>query len=313
MQILSFLSVLAMFVQGQAYLAPKTIDMGSAAHYAVVGAQTVTNAGATRIHGDLALHPGTSVTGFPPGQVDGEMSIADSNALKAKNDLEAASIDAESRAYNQLLNGDAGGMTLSTGVYRSTSALDITGVLKLDCQGAQLRNAVWIFQIVSKLTVAVGATVEYVNCNEFSNPQAFWNVGSSATINDNSTIVGTVMAYDMIAAKAGATTGALMARTDAVTLIRNYISVPDEQAAEDSSNGVTTSSAGSTNTAQTQGFQAGIAIACIVIFLVFVGAIYYITINRISAEEEASAKHNPIGSGEQNKTKFSVVDADEAV
>jgi hypothetical protein len=205
------------------YVSPLTVNLKSAATYALLAGSTITNTGGSVVKGDLGIYPGTSITGFPPATLIGTLHKTDGSALKAKVDLTAASVDAGSRPYNAVLTSDVGGQILSPGVYRSTSSLGVTGTLKLDC-GLQQLNPVWIFQVVSKLVLATGAKVQFVNCALAVNPQVFWNVGSSATLQTTSEIVGTVMAYSSITAATGAkVTGALLARTAAVTMDTNAI------------------------------------------------------------------------------------------
>ena len=58
--------------------------LGGAQNVAILGATTVTNTGTSVISGNLALTPGSSVTGFPPGVVtNGGIHIQDAIATQA--------------------------------------------------------------------------------------------------------------------------------------------------------------------------------------------------------------------------------------
>src|SRR5688572_829664 len=52
------------------------VDLGSTATFRVLAGSTVTSTGATTVNGDLGSSPGTAVTGFPPGTVNGTMHVA---------------------------------------------------------------------------------------------------------------------------------------------------------------------------------------------------------------------------------------------
>ena len=67
------------------------VNLGTAAGYAVLAGSTVTSTGPTIVSGDLGLSPGTSVTGFPPGLMNGGVqNVANPAAVQAKSDLVAA-------------------------------------------------------------------------------------------------------------------------------------------------------------------------------------------------------------------------------
>ena len=64
------------------------INLGTAAKYGVLAGSTVTNTDSpTTINGDLGLSPGSAVTNFPPGIVNGVQDVTNEVAATAKNDL----------------------------------------------------------------------------------------------------------------------------------------------------------------------------------------------------------------------------------
>ena len=108
-----------------------TIAMAGASNFAILAGSAVTSTGATTITGDLGLSPGTSVGGFPPGILTGTQHINDAIANQAKLDLTAAYNDAAGRTCTDIvtLSGNIGGLTLTPGLYKSTSSLDRKSVV----------------------------------------------------------------------------------------------------------------------------------------------------------------------------------------
>jgi hypothetical protein len=200
------------------------VPLGTAASFAVLAGSTITNTGLTAINGDLGLSPGTSVTGFPPGQVSGDTHVADSIALQAKADLTAAYINAAARPVSATIPVELGGTTQTPGVYDSPAGtFGITGTLTLDAQGDP--NAVFIFKAASTLITAAASNVSLVNGAKASN--VFWVVGSSATLGAGSTLQGSVLALTSITVTTGtAINGRALARNGAVTLDTDLITDP---------------------------------------------------------------------------------------
>ncbi len=199
------------------------ISMGAAASIAVLAGSGITNTGATTVTGDMGLSPGTSIGGFPPGILVGTQHINDAIANQAKLDLTAAYNDAAGRTCTDIvtISGNIGGLTLTPGLYKSTSSLSLSsGDLTFDAKGNS--SAVFIIQIASSLTVTSARKVILSGGASASN--IFWQVGSSATFGTTSVFKGTVMAMQSVSFNTGATLdGRALARSGAVTMSGNTI------------------------------------------------------------------------------------------
>ena len=200
--------------------------LGTLVDFGVLGASTVTNTGPTQIFGNLGVSPGAAVTGFPPGTIvaPGTLHAADAAALQAQIDLSNAYINLFNRPTTFDLTGqNLGGRVLVPGVYNFSSSAQLTGLLTLN--GLNNPNSVFIFNIGTSLTTASASAVALINGAQGGN--VFWRVGSSATLGTTTAFTGDILAQASITLNTGATItcGAAWARTGAVTLDSNMISL----------------------------------------------------------------------------------------
>jgi hypothetical protein len=195
----------------------------SLASMVLLGGSTITNTGSTVITGDIGLSPGSSINGFPPGILNGTQHINDALANQAKVDLTTAYNDAAGRTSSEIvtLSGNIGGLTLTPGLYKSTSSLALSsGDLTFDALGNA--NAVFVIQIASSLTVTSGRQVFLSGGASAAN--IYWQVGTSATFGTTSAFKGTVIVMQSISFNTGATLdGRAFARTGAITLAGNTL------------------------------------------------------------------------------------------
>ena len=201
------------------------VVLGAAGNFVVLAGSTVTNEGLTLLTGDLGVSPGTAVTGFPPGTIVGTQHAGDTAAAQGEADLTTAYNDAAGRTLCPItIAGNLGGQTLTPGLYRSTSSLEISsGDLTLDARGDA--SAVFIFQMASTLMTTSGRQVFLIGSAKSAH--VFWQVGTSATLGSTSAFQGTIMADQAITLTTGATlNGRALARVAAVALDSNTIVKP---------------------------------------------------------------------------------------
>ena len=201
-----------------------TVGLGTATSFAVLAGSGITNTGSTVVNGDIGSFPTTTITGFPPGTVNGTNHGGDAVTQGAKTDLTTAYNDAAGRTPVTTIPTELGGSTLTHGVYSSASGtFGITGALTLDGQGDS--NAVFIFQMATTLTTATGSSVVLINGAQACN--VFWQVGSSATLGGSTSFRGSILALTSVTLVTSTTVeGRVLARNGAVTLDTNTITRP---------------------------------------------------------------------------------------
>jgi len=203
-----------------------SVNVAGTVDLAILAGSAITSTGATNITGNIGLSPGTSIGGFPPGILNGTIHINDAISDQAKLDLTAAYNDAAGRSATDMvtISGNIGGLTLTPGLYKSTSSLEISsGDVTFDARGNA--DAVFIIQVATTLTTTSGRQVFLSGGAKASN--IFWQVGSSATLGTTSVFKGTIMAMQSITFNTGASLeGRALARTGAVTMAGNTIVKP---------------------------------------------------------------------------------------
>jgi hypothetical protein len=186
----------------------------------------VANTGNTVLNGNLGVSPGTAITGFFPGIVNGTTYAGGSVADQAHADASTAYTTLAGETGTSVLSGkDLGTLgTLTSGVYSFSSSAELTGTLTLSGTGD------YVFQIGTTLTTAASSSILLTDGAQAGN--VFWQVGTSATLGKDTSFQGSILADTSITFITGASmSGSALALTGAVTLDDNTITTVVPEAA----------------------------------------------------------------------------------
>jgi hypothetical protein len=229
------------FTTGSAVAAGNPVDLGTAGDYVILAKSGISSVPASVITGLVGLSPAaaTSITGFSltmyatdvystSSQVTGRVYAANyavptpANLTTAVSDMQLAFADAAGRApdITELGDGNIGGMTLSSGVYKWGTGL----LIPTDVTLSGSPTDVWIFQIAQGLTVSSAVNVTLSGGALARN--VFWQVAGAVDIGTTSHLEGIVLGMTGIALQTGASiNGRLLAQT-AVTMDTSTVSAP---------------------------------------------------------------------------------------
>jgi len=178
-------------------LAQGAVALGSASTFGIMATAAITSTGPSVINGDVSLEPGSSMGGFPPGIVNGEIHINDTVSHQARADLLTAYNYAKTLPPGTTIPGgtDLGAFGVTPGVlppgtYTSGSTMLVNTPVTLDAGGNA--NAVWVFQIGSSLTT-LATTGHVLLANGAQAKNVFWVPTADATIGVATTFEGTIV------------------------------------------------------------------------------------------------------------------------
>ena len=196
------------------------------AGFGVLAAAGITNTSNTVINGDIGSFPTTSITGFPPGIVNGTNHGGDAITQAGMIALTAQYTAAQALPGGTTIVAGtyANGAVITPGVYTASSSLNFTGgTVTLSGAGN------YTFQIGSTLVTASATNVVLTNGAQAAN--VTWAVGSSATFGTGTNFVGNVLANTSITDNGSLTingrleAGAI-APSGAVTLNNTTLTLP---------------------------------------------------------------------------------------
>jgi len=221
-------------------LGPSPVVLGTAGNFVILAKAMIANVPTSVITGNVGISPAaeTFMTGFSQTdagdvatspQVTGFLYAADmapptpANMTTAIADMETAYTDAAGRTTPDHLNlsaGALGGLTLSPGLYKWTTAVSMATDVTISGGPADI----WIFQVAGAITEA--ASVQVILLGGAQAKNIFWQATGAVGLGAGAHMEGIVLGQTSITMGAGASlTGRAYAQT-AVTMSSNTVTQP---------------------------------------------------------------------------------------
>lgn len=213
----------------------KAVNLGVASNFAILSKTGITDVYKSAVTGDVGASPITGaaillkcdeVTGtiFSVDAAGPACKITDATRLTtAVADMQIAYTDAAGRVNPDFLNlgaGTIGGKTLTPGLYKWTSTLNIPTDITISGSSTDI----WIFQVAGNLDMSSAVRITLAGGAQAKN--IFWQTAGAVTLGSTSHFEGNILSQTGINMKTGASiNGRMMAQT-AVTLQMNTVTKP---------------------------------------------------------------------------------------
>ncbi len=212
------------------------VNLGVAGNFAILSKTGITDVYKSTITGDIGTSPITGAALLVScAEVSGTIYTVDAAGplpcrvtsatmlTTAVGDMQAAYTDAAGRINPDFLNlgaGSIGGLTLSPGLYKWTSAV----VIPTDVTISGGPNDIWIFQVAGTLKMSSAVNITLTGGAQAKN--IFWVAAGAVTFGTTSHFEGNILGQTGINLQTGASINGRMLAQTAVTLQMNTVVIP---------------------------------------------------------------------------------------
>jgi hypothetical protein len=212
------------------------VNLGVAGNFVILSKSGITDVYKSAITGNIGSSP---ITGaailLSCAEVTGTIYTVDATGplpcrvinasmlTTAVSNMQTAYTDAAGRSNPDYLNlgaGNIGGLTLSPGLYKFTSAV----VIPTDVTISGGPNDVWIFQVAGTLDMRSAVKITLTKGAQAKN--IFWQISGAVTLGTTSHFEGNILGQTGINLQTGASINGRMLAQTAVTLQMNTVNKP---------------------------------------------------------------------------------------